>query len=69
MDEFVLQDEVPGAATQPVAQFVREIVEEADPIMSPGQANHLDPVPAALQGLDQVTVVQEPAGQGLQAAV
>jgi len=69
MDEFVLQDEVPGAAAQPVAQFVRQIVEEAGPIMPPGQANHLDPVPPALQGLDQVTVVQEPAGQGVQAAV
>jgi len=69
MDEFVLQDEVPGAAAQPVAQFVREIVEEAGPIAPPGQAHHLDPVPPALQGLDQVTVVQEPAGQGVQAAV
>jgi hypothetical protein len=27
MDEFVLQDELPGAAAQSVAQFVREIVE------------------------------------------
>ena len=69
MDEFVLQDEVPGAAAQPVAQPAREIVEEAGPIAPPGQAHHLDPVPPALQGLDQVTVVQEPAGQGVQAAV
>ena len=69
MDEFVLQDEVPGAAAQPIAQFVREIIEEAGPIMPPGQTHHLDPVPPPLQGLDQVAVVQEPAGQGVQAAV
>ncbi len=69
VDERILQDEVPGVAAHPVAEPAREIVEEAFPVMSPGQADHRDPVAPALQGVDQVPVVEEPAGQGLQAPV
>ena len=69
MDERILQDEVPGVAAHPVAEPAREIVEKAFPVTSPGQVDHRDPVAPVLQGLDQVPVVQEPAGQGLQAAI
>ena len=69
LDERILQDDVPGVAAHPVAEPAREFVEKAFSVTSPGQVDHRDPVAPALQGLDQVPVVEEPAGQGLQAAI
>jgi hypothetical protein len=69
MHQFILQNQVKGLALQSATEATRHIIRQATRIGSPRQRHQGNSVLALLQMLDQLTVIQKPAGYLVQTAV
>jgi hypothetical protein len=69
MHQFILQHQVEGLVLQSAKEAAGQIIRQATRIGSPRQRHHGDPVSALSQMLDELAVIQKPAGYLVQAAV
>jgi hypothetical protein len=69
VDQFVLEEDIEVSLSEPAAEAGVQVVQEADPIAAPGETDDLHSVAGLPKIADQVPVIDEAAGDGVQAAV
>jgi hypothetical protein len=69
VNQFILEEDVKGGILKTAIQGGAEVVQEADAIGTPGEAEDVHPVAGFSKIPDQVAVINKAAGDGVQAAV
>ena len=67
--QLIFQEDIKGGLGEPAAEPGVQVVQEADAIAAPGETDDLHPVAGLTQIAHQVAVIDEAAGDGVQAAV